>query len=179
MNSGATSRPGDDVHQTDMRNLDQPLADRVVERACAIRDDERTPGDRRLERRRAALAERRVGRAQHGERLRSHDRNGQRAGSSVMCGASAHDDLERRIAPLQLARGGDEVVEVPIDLLRRLPGKSASTRSFAPKPSALARRRAIGKRRQRDRAADARRTSRRCRACAAAPPRTAGSPRPS
>ena len=85
----------DDVHQTDMRNLDQPLPDGVVQRPGPIRDDERAAGHRRLERRRAALAQRRVGRAQHGERLRSHhlERTARRIERDVR--RDAHHDFER------------------------------------------------------------------------------------
>ncbi len=60
-----------------------------VSAAGAIRDDERTAGDRRLERRRAALAERGVGRAQHRERRRPHHAGMDSArGSIVTCGAA-------------------------------------------------------------------------------------------
>ena len=104
--------------------------------------------------------------------------NGQRPAVDRDVRRGADDDLERRIAPLELARRLDERDRDAA----RSPARGSPERARA--PDRPARRRALRApprdraASSRDRAADARRTSRRCRARGAAPPRTGGSPPP-
>ena len=136
-NSGATSRPATTFTRPMYGMRTSRLAAAYVMRARPVRDDQRTPRDGRLERRRAALAHRGVGGAQHGERRGAHERiRAPLVGSIVDVRRGTHDHLERRVAALQLARRLHERIEVARDLLRlgsretaRAAGRAAPTPS--------------------------------------------------
>src|SRR3954470_3664260 len=66
----------DDVPQTDALHFHQPLREREGDPACSVGNYERAVCDRRLERRRTALAQASVRRAQHAERCRMNQLKG-------------------------------------------------------------------------------------------------------
>ena len=122
-----------------MRHLHQPLGESERDPPGAIGDNQRTIRDRGLECSRAALAQCGVGSSQNAERSRVNEaeraairveRNGRRY---------AHNDLQARDSALQLPAGGDESIDMAIDLLLSASGKKRKDRRVLGKPEGFAR----------------------------------------